>query len=202
MIYISKDSIFHERVFPYSTMFPVNHDAFKVQLNSSESLSFHSLTSYHMVQPPPIGNTRSSLQNNTLDLVNSLVRVADSFPNAYESNDALSSHSVTTPSHTSSLSSPLPVSEPSKVMPISSNTLSLLISNSTYSRSPYIHSSSTPHINQFNEHPMMTKSKIGRSKPKSLIGHVDPTFVKQTLAHPDWSKAMQSEYESLLANHT
>lgn len=35
-----------------------------------------------------------------------------------------------------------------------------------------------------NAHPMLTKEKIDNSKPEAFLSHVEPTYVKNALSHP------------------
>lgn len=88
------------------------------------------------------------------------------------------------PNFTSNSTPNIPFIDSSKAVHVSSDTSIIPISNSSDSRSPSIHSSFIPHINQFNEHPMMAREKIGLSKPKALLAHVEPTPIKQALSHP------------------
>lgn len=43
-----------------------------------------------------------------------------------------------------------------------------------------------------NNHLMLSKAKIGHSKPKVYLVHSEPTTTKQALAHPEWFNAMKS----------
>lgn len=73
---------------------------------------------------------------------------------------------------------------------------------STESLSHSIHNSTIPLVLNINDYPMLTISKIGHSKPKALLTHVEPTFVKQTVAQTDWHKSMKLEYDTLMANQS
>lgn len=53
-----------------------------------------------------------------------------------------------------------------------------------------------------NTRPMLTRGKTGHLKPKTYLAHTETSYVKQALTNPDWVKAMQTEYDALLANHT
>ena len=49
---------------------------------------------------------------------------------------------------------------------------------------------------------MMTRAKVGHSRPKDFIVYLEPTTAKQALAHPEWFNAMKYKYNSLLMNGT
>lgn len=102
----------------------------------------------------------------------------------------------------SSPSSHITVRVTPEELPLSSNNSSLQITSSTDTRSPSIHSSVALHVNQFNEHHMLTRDKTGNAKLKALFAHVEPTSLKQALAHPNWLKAKKIKHKALLANHT
>lgn len=78
--------------------------------------------------------------------------------------------------------------------------IALVQTPSTNSFSPLIQNSTIHSIQQFNTHPTLTRAKIGNFKPKVFLSHIEPTFVKQALAHPDWFKAMLLEYDTFLDN--
>lgn len=88
------------------------------------------------------------------------------------------------PSHPSPSPSFHPVSEPESSKSNSSNCLE----------------SSSPLVK--NTHPMVTRSKTGNLKPKIYLHHVEPSTVKQALAHPQWLTTMQEEYKALMTNGT
>ena len=53
---------------------------------------------------------------------------------------------------------------------------------------------------------MQTRSKSGihiqKINPSFLLTHCEEKSVKQALIDPNWSLAMQLEYEALMKNHT
>lgn len=49
---------------------------------------------------------------------------------------------------------------------------------------------------------MLTRSKTGKSKPKVLMVHSEPTSTKKALTDPQWFLAMKAEYDSLIQNDT
>lgn len=102
----------------------------------------------------------------------------------------------------SSTSSSTLVGASSREVPTSSTDSTFPSSNPHDSRSPSIHSSIIPQVNQFNEHHMLTRAKTSHSKPIVLLAQVEPVSIKQALAHLDWLNSMKSEYEALLANRT
>lgn len=68
--------------------------------------------------------------------------------------------------------------------------------------SPSFHTQITQAPLLVNDFSILTRYKIGKSKPKAFIVHDEPTITKQALAHPEWFQAMKSEHESLMKNNT
>lgn len=61
--------------------------------------------------------------------------------------------------------------------------------------------SSTSHITiplVINAHPMLTRGKTSKSKPKVYMVHSNPTTFKQVMPIPKWLHAMKTEYDSFL----
>ena len=60
------------------------------------------------------------------------------------------------------------------------------------------------------KHPMQTRSKSGITKPKLLVAELtstdncfsEPLTLQQALKSHRWRKAMEEEYNALIANHT
>lgn len=40
-----------------------------------------------------------------------------------------------------------------------------------------------------NNHPMLTRAKIGKSKPEAFLAPYEPTTTKQDITQPEWFKA-------------
>lgn len=49
---------------------------------------------------------------------------------------------------------------------------------------------------------MLTRFKIGKSKPKAFHVHSEPTTTKHALSQPVLFNVIQSEYNSLMKNET
>lgn len=49
---------------------------------------------------------------------------------------------------------------------------------------------------------MITRTRTGKLKPRVLLSLVEPTSVKQALQDPQWTDAMQLEYDTLVKNGT
>lgn len=177
-------------------MFQPAYDTSKSQFIPSESLSFPSWDTSHMIHPNPIGNASSVSYSDATDPVSSPVIVGGSISTTADPSGALSSNSVTTLNYTSSSTPNIPFGYFYELIHVSSGTLTIPISNSPDSRYSSIYNSSILHINQLNEYHMVNIAKACHSKPKTLLAHVEPTSVKQALSHPDCSKAMQIKYES------
>lgn len=75
---------------------------------------------------------------------------------------------------------------------------------SNLSHSPYVITSKPSAPLLENNDPMLTRAKIGKSKPKVFMVHTEykPTSTKQALTNPEWEKAMRNEFNELQANKT
>ena len=219
-IYISKDVVFHEALFPYSSLFP----------NSSKT-SVPSLVSSSATSVPPLSIPSAASQSSS--------SISQSLSSNSPSNHA-GSHSPTPcspPSNTSGSSpesstsasqqmvTPVPQpltaipapsspsispaliltdpAETSTISPSSSHNLSEPATSSPNLSHP---TSSLPFIHPQNVHPMQTRAKRGitlpRLHPTLLLTHMAPTSVGQALAAPHWFQAMQEEYQALMRNQT
>lgn len=49
---------------------------------------------------------------------------------------------------------------------------------------------------------MLTRSNTSHSKTKMFVYHVEPTSVKQAMAHPNWIQSIQLENNALMENQT
>lgn len=59
------------------------------------------------------------------------------------------------------------------------------------------------HMEQnLNNHPMLTRSKIDHSKPKTFLVTAKQKTVKHALSDSNWRSSMQAEYEALVKNNT
>ena len=56
-------------------------------------------------------------------------------------------------------------------------------------------------IDNFNDHQMVTRAKVGVFKPKVYIATLEPTSMKKSLQDPKWLDAMKEEFNALIKNH-
>lgn len=113
------------------------------------------------------------------------------------------------------LSSPIQIN----TLPYSTHTVSspqTQTSHSSLSDTPYSSSSNahenvnqslTCRENQTNQHPMVTRAKVGTFKPKPIFSYcakteIELTTVEVALTNQKWKKAMNEEYEALMKNNT
>ena len=214
-IYVSRDVIFNESKFPYSTIFPSS-----VTMQSSSSSFTSSDWSFPLASTIPASATR----------VVSAVPITQipSVPTtpSHAHSAALSSFS---PTHANSAASPVSAlpSMPadsvnsSSISATPANSLSVTPLHSDIAEAATISSSSTPvsessnnsvptlpnpSIHPNNVHSMQTRAKSGITKPKLhptlLLTHMEPRSVGQALSSPHWLQAMKDEYNALLKNQT
>jgi histone deacetylase 1/2 len=175
-VYISKDVIFNESEFPFSS------------LKSSSSVSPVSSSS-HFPSVIPTIFTSSSIPppNPTLQVSVNSSEPASSSP----------IHTTSPPIQPVAELSPLPTSPPSTEPPDMSSDMPSLSATTPL---PPLSKPVVPHT--INSHPMVTRGKTGNLKPKVFLAHSEPSNVKQALSDPQWLTAMKAEYSALMNNQT
>lgn len=85
-------------------------------------------------------------------------------------------------------------------VPLSSLSSTCLSPHSTYLNPFHSHHPNTPLLG--NNHPILTRAKSGKYKPKSFLVHSEPITTKQALSHSEWFEVVHVKYNSLLKNDT
>ena len=119
---------------------------------------------------------------------------------------------MTCPKKPDYFKTPAPIHSSLPPLSPSSNSLPPATTSSIQFRPPLIQDPSTaspssaPPLPSFhNIDPMVTRSKVGITKPKALIASTptEPyTFRRQDIKDPQWQLAMDVEYQALLRNNT
>jgi hypothetical protein len=210
-LYISRDVIFNESIFPHAS-YPSSNS--ELQVSNSNSLPTLSL------QIKSIGpHVASSLDTVTSSPQPPSSRSAHSSPEpispnpistaSHASNHASSSHTSASPaSHASNHISSCHMSSPSQTpSPLSDS-----------SPNPIPHLENSPQITQ-SLHPMITRARNNITKPKqpmdgtvrypiprALLAEssspIEPTCYSSAMKDPNWRKAMNVEFDALLQNQT
>src|ERR1044072_4884628 len=182
---ISKDVIFDETTFPYSTLFLPKSDT--NPSSPSPVLAFI---------PTP---TTSHIPPNAPQVTTNIL------PNSSNNSGHDSSHvSISHNDSSAGLSGAEPLMSAASSSPDPSSPINPLVSSSSVSQG--LLSNPTTENQIQNTHPMITRSKNGIVKPRItptvLLTHSEPATAKPALAQPHWFQAMQDEYNALMKNNT
>lgn len=185
-IYISRDVLFDEHTFPYSTSPSI------ASPSVSSPLVSHPTPSIPII---PISSNSQPLCDDSAALINTDL--------SFSPNHTAVTNSAVQP--TGSLSnSPQSIASSSSSGSSTRYMIAPSVTAAQFTREPSTPTSfslvSRPILT--NQHSMHTRAKSGIYKPKALTASVVPTSVKAALAQPQWHTAMQQEFEALQRNNT
>jgi len=196
--FTSRDVIFHEHIFPYASLAPVNHTDMAITPNSNDHINTHEI----LPAPPPQDITEPSSPDPPPSL--NLEPVTD-LPTTIDTNPPVIHDSPTIP----------PSSVPTHSPPIS-------LRHSTRHTRPPAHfkdyvahhsvllppTSTSPQSMSSTRHPLHRYVSYSCLSPgyrcfvSNISQIVEPTTYAQACQNPKWVAAMQAELTALEDNHT
>ena len=194
-IYISKDVLFQESKFPYSTLFHTIPSSVPTKSSTTSffTVPLMSPTPIHQVSPEP-STSATPISSAPTDAASNGSPNTVPEPNNLSEQSPILSSSPNTSSHNSTSAPELITSDLAEASTISPSSSPAMSPTTSPSSSP----NPQPFINPLNTHPMQTRAKSGIVKPKLnptlLLTHLEPTSVGQALAAPHWYQAMKEEY--------
>lgn len=197
-VFISRDVLFDESSFPFSSSPSVSSFP---SLPSSSSSSTGFLSSLPSIPLVPSIMTSAPSNTNVINMSNASPVLqpvtTDVFVSPSPVQDPLSPQSSSSSASSSGSSTRYMLPPPSPFLSSNNQSSSVSTTPSVIPSQP-----SAKLTTNHNAHTMLTRSKQGIFKPKAYLAITEPKNTAAALSHPQWKAAMDEEYNALITNNT